>query len=32
MERIKARVSPPRPLQTEFDLPEAPAPTQHAAE
>ena len=32
MERIKARVSPPRPLQTELDLPEAPAPTQHAAE
>jgi multidrug efflux pump len=32
MERIKARVSPPRPLQTELDLPEAPVPTQHAAE
>jgi multidrug efflux pump len=32
MERIKARVSPARPLQTELDLPEAPLPTQHAAE
>jgi multidrug efflux pump len=32
MERLKARFAPPRPLQTELDLPEAPAPTQHAAE
>jgi multidrug efflux pump len=32
MERLKARLSPARPLQTELDLPEAPAPTQHAAE
>jgi multidrug efflux pump len=32
MERLKARVSPAQPLQTELDLPEAPAPTQHAAE
>ena len=32
MERLKARFAPPRPLQAELDLPEAPAPTQHAAE
>jgi multidrug efflux pump len=32
MERLKARLSPAQPLQTELDLPEAPVPTQHAAE
>jgi multidrug efflux pump len=32
MERLKARLSPPQPLQTELDLPEASAPSQHAAE
>jgi len=32
MERIKARLSPPRPLQTELDLPEIPEPSQHPAE
>ena len=29
---LKARLSPPQLLQTELDLPEAPAPSQHAAE
>ncbi len=32
MERLKARLSPPQPLQTELDLPEIPEPSQHAAE
>jgi multidrug efflux pump len=32
MERLKARFSPPRPLQTELDLPEIPEPSQTAAE
>ena len=32
MERLKARMSPPQPLQTELDLPEAPEPSQHPAE
>jgi multidrug efflux pump len=32
MERLKARLSPPQPLQTELDLPEVPEPSQHAAE
>jgi len=32
MERLKARLSPPQPLQTELDLPEAPEPSQHPAE
>jgi multidrug efflux pump len=32
MERIKARLSPPRPRQTELDLPEIPEPSQHPAE
>jgi multidrug efflux pump len=32
MERIKARVSPPRALQPELDLPETPEPSQHPAE
>jgi multidrug efflux pump len=32
MERLKARLSPPRPLQTELDLPETPEPSQAAAE
>jgi multidrug efflux pump len=32
MERLKARFSPPRPLQTELDLPEIPEPSQAPAE
>jgi multidrug efflux pump len=32
MERLKARLIPPRPLQTELDLPESPEPSQHPAE
>jgi multidrug efflux pump len=32
MERLKARVSPPQPLQTELALPESPEPSQHPAE
>jgi multidrug efflux pump len=32
MERLKARLSPPQPLQTELDLPETPEPSQHLAE
>jgi multidrug efflux pump len=32
MERPKARFSPPRPVQTELDLPEIPEPSQTAAE
>ena len=32
MERLKARFVPAVPLQTELDLQESPAPTQHAAE
>ena len=32
MERLKARFIPPRPLQTELDLPEIPEPSQTAAE
>ena len=32
MERMKARLSRPAPLQTELDLPERPEPSQHAAE
>jgi multidrug efflux pump len=32
MERLKARVSRPQPLQTELDLPESPEPSQHPAE
>jgi multidrug efflux pump len=32
MERLKARLSPPRPLQAELDLPEVPEPSQRAAE
>src|SRR6516164_5728267 len=31
MERVKTRLSRPAPLQTEFDLPEAPEPSRHAA-
>src|SRR5205809_364793 len=29
MERVKRRLSRPAPLQTEFDLPDAPEPSQH---
>jgi multidrug efflux pump len=32
MERLKTRLSPPQPRQTELDLPEIPEPSQHAAE
>jgi hypothetical protein len=32
MERLKARLIPPQPLQTELDLPESPEPSQHPAE
>jgi multidrug efflux pump len=32
MERLKARVSPPQPRQTELDLPERAEPSQHPAE
>jgi multidrug efflux pump len=32
MERLKARLSAPQPLQTELDLPEIPEPSQRAAE
>jgi multidrug efflux pump len=32
MERLKTRLSPSQPRQTELDLPEIPEPSQHAAE
>src|SRR5262249_22308771 len=32
MERVKTRLSRPAPLQTEFDLPDQPGPSQHPAE
>ena len=32
MERLKTRLSPPQPRQTELDLPEIPEPSQRAAE
>jgi multidrug efflux pump len=32
MERVKTRLSPPRPLQTELELPDQPEPSQRAAE
>jgi multidrug efflux pump len=32
MERLKARLSPPQPRQTELDLPESPEPSQRPAE
>jgi hypothetical protein len=32
MERLKARFTPTKPLQTELDLPEMPEPSQRAAE
>jgi multidrug efflux pump len=32
MERLKARVSPPQPRQTELDLPQSPEPSQRPAE
>src|SRR5882672_7978364 len=31
MERVKARFSPPRPLQTELELPDQPEPSQQRA-
>jgi multidrug efflux pump len=32
MEPVKTRLSRPAPLQTEFDLPDQPEPSQHPAE